>query len=95
MSENLGHFNSKNQAIHRLSFFKKKRVYHIRGDAEKGGLFSTHIRTLSFIGYLPPPRFKTIYGAGSVEKKIDLYNIHVYNPEGCCFMVSPDLVRSV
>ena len=30
-----------------------------------------------------------------MEKKIELYNIHVHNPEGCCFMVFPDLVRSV
>ena len=41
-----------------------------------------YIRTMSYIGFLPPPRFSTIYGAGSVIKKIDLYNIHVHNPEG-------------
>ena len=91
MSENLGHSNSKIQAIH-IHFFKK-RGFIIYLGALKRGLFGTHIRTMSYIGY-PPQRFKTIYDAGSVEKKMDLYNIHVHNPEGCCFMVFPDLVRS-
>ena len=78
---------------HSYTFFFKKRGFIIYLGALKRGLFGTHIRTMSYIGY-PPPRFKTIYGAGSVEKKMDLYNIHVHNPEGCCFMVFPDLVRS-
>ena len=36
-----------------------------------------------------------ICGAGSVEKEMDLYKANVHNPEGCCFIVFPDLVRSV
>ena len=40
-----------------------------------------------------PPRFSTIYDAGSGEKKIDLYYFHVHNPEDCCFIVFADLVR--
>ena len=50
----------------------------------KRGLFGTHIRTMLYIGYPP-----------SVKKKIDLYNIHVHKPDGCCFIVFPDLVWSV
>ena len=56
VSENLGHSNSKNQDIHILSFLKKGGN-QIPGDSEKWGLFGTHIRTLSYLGYLPPPRF--------------------------------------
>ena len=78
---------------HSYTLYLKKGVSYIWGRLQ-GGLFGTHIRTMPYIGY-PPPRFLTIYGEGSVEKKIDLYNIHVHNPEGCCFMVFPDLVRSV
>ena len=36
-----------------------------------------------------------ICGAGSVGKEIDLYKVNVHNPEGCCFIAFPDLVRSV
>ena len=46
----------------------------------------------------PPPsplRFLTFNCAGSVEKKMDIYNIQVHNPEGCCFIVFPDIVGSV
>ena len=33
-------------------------------------------------------------GAGSVvEKKIDLYKVNIHYPEGCLFIVFPDLVR--
>ena len=38
-------------------FFFKKGVYNIPGGAEKRGLFGTHIRTMSYIGYSLPPRF--------------------------------------
>ena len=34
-------------------------------------------------------------GAGSVEKKIDIYKVDAHNSEGCCFIVLPGLVRSV
>ena len=37
-------------------FFLKKGVYHIPGALIKG-LFGTHIRTMSYIGNSPPPRF--------------------------------------
>ena len=43
----------------------------------------------------PPPRLITFGGAGSVEKKIDLYNIHVNNPGRLLFIVFPDLEGSV
>ena len=94
MSENLGHSNSNIQAIHILSFFKKRGVYHIFGSAEGRGAI-WHAHPYYVIYRVPPSEVLTIYGAGSVEKKIDLYNIHVHNPEGCYFMVYPDLVRSV
>ena len=75
-------------------FLKRGFIIYL-GALKRGGgrLFGTQIRTMSYM--VPPPRFITIYGAGSIVKKIDLYNIHVHNPEGCCFMVFPDLVRSV
>ena len=30
-----------------------------------------------------------------LKTKIDLYMVNVHNPEGCCFIMFPDLVRSV
>ena len=72
----------KNQGIHILCFLKKG-VYHILRGAKKGAIRHAHPYYVKY-GY-----------RGSVEKKIDLYNIHVHNPEVCCFIVFPDLVRSV
>ena len=79
MSENCDHSNSKSRAIHILSL-KKGGVIIYLGVLKKGGYV---------IYRVPPPRFLTIYGTGSVKKKIDF---HVHNPEGCRFMVLPDLV---
>ena len=78
-----------------MTLLMRKPALCIPGGAERGGLFGTHICTMTYIGVPHPQRFLTIYGAGSVEKKIYLYNIHVHNPEGCCFIMCPDLVRSV
>ena len=66
--------------------FKKGGVYHIPGGAHQ-----------YYVIYRVTPllRLLTIYGAGSFEQKIDLYNIHGHKPEGCCFMVFTDLVISV
>ena len=47
-----------------------------------------HIRTMSYIGHPLSRRFLTFYGAGSVEKKIDLYNIYVHNPEAAVLWYS-------
>ena len=83
---------------HSYTFIFKKGGLIIYLGALKGGIFGTHIYTMSYIGYHPPPpppRLNTIYGAGAGEKKIDLYDIYVHNPEGCCFMLFTDLDRSV
>ena len=57
-------------------FLKKKGGLTYTWVRWKRGLFGTHICTKSYIGY-PPPRFETIYCAGSVHTKIDLYNVIV------------------
>ena len=41
---------------HSYTFCWKKGANHIPGNAKKGGLFGTHIRTMPYIGsYRPPP----------------------------------------
>ena len=79
---------------HSYTFFKGGFIIYL-GALKKGAF--RHIHPYYVIYSVPPPRFSTIYmyGAGSVEKMIDFYNFNVHNPEGFCFMVLPDLVRSV
>ena len=95
VSENLGHSNSKHQVIHILSFLKRGGVSFTLGHWKEGAI--RHAHPYYDINREPPSSevLNHLWCRICWKEDVDLYNIHVHNPECCCFMVFPDLVRSV